>query len=282
MNTLQLLATLELGLIYGLVAIGIYLTFRVIDFADLTVDGSFTLGGAVSAVLIIHGYSPVLSLFVATLAGGVAGAVTGILHIKWKIFNLLAGILVMTALYSINLRIMAQPNLSITTHTIFAYGNVIVVITSLVVAIICGLAWFMATNFGLGLRASGINNPLSLAYGINVNIMKVITLGLSNGIVALSGALFAQSQGFIDISIGTGTIVVGIASVIIGESIMRPKNIAAALAAVVVGSILYRLAISLALNATDLGLHASDLNLITALLVVVVMAFSKTNKRVGS
>lgn len=275
MNLLQLIATLELGLIYSLVAIGVYITFRVIDFADLTIDGSFTLGGATAAILIIKGYNPWLATLVAIFAGAAAGIVTSLLHVKWKIFGLLAGILTMTALYSINLRIMGQPNLALLSNTIFMDKNVIIISAIIVTLVVCVFSWFMSTDFGLGIRASGINPQLSLAYGINVNTMKISALAISNAVVALSGALFAQSQGFIDISVGTGTIVVGIASVIIGEAILRPNKIVVAVLAVVIGSLLYRSAISLALNANDIGLHASDLNLITAVIVAVVMACSR-------
>lgn len=277
MNFLQLLGAVEIGLIYSIVAIGVYITFKVMDFPDLTVDGSFTLGAAVVSAMIVGGFDPYLSTFCAILSGMVAGAITGYLNVRWNILGLLAGILVMTALYSINLRVMGRPNIAlIGANTIFDdNSNVISFSIIIVLLLIVLLHKFFISNFGLGMRAAGLNAKVSKAYGINVGRMRIIALLLSNGVVALVGALFAQSQGFSDISIGTGTVIIGLASVIIGETIIRPQRIWIGLVACVIGSVLYRIVIAFALNIHDIGLEASDLNLITSLLVVVTMVLPK-------
>ena len=280
MNQLQILGAIEIGLLYSLVAIGVYITFKVIDFPDLTVDGSFTLGAAVSSSMIFAGYDPFIATFFAMISGGASGMVTGYLNVKWKILGLLSGILTMTALYSINLRIMGRPNIAIIdSPTIFANWNISIVtffITSLVIII---LHRFFISDFGLAIRAIGVNPRVSSAYGINVGLMKIVALAISNAIVALAGSLFAQSQGFADISMGTGTVIVGLASVIIGDAIIHPKMIWVALATCVVSSILYRMFIGLALNAHDIGLEASDLNLITAFIVALTMVATRLKKR---
>ena len=276
MNQLQFLGALEIGLIYALVAVAVFITFRIIDFPDLTVDGTFALGAAVSAAMITVGYNPWIATIAAILAGAIAGIVTGYLHVKWDILGLLAGILTMTALYSINLRIMQKPNIAIIDDlTVFSMGSVITTTFIMVVILILLLTSFFATEFGLAIRAVGINSKVSTAYGINVGLMKIIALSLSNGIVALAGSLFTQSQGFADISMGTGVVIGGLASVIIGEAILHPKKIWIGLITCVFGSIAYRIAIALALNANDIGLEASDLNLITAALVAITMRLHK-------
>lgn len=279
MNQLQFLGALEIGLIYGLVALGVYLTFRIIDFPDLTVDGSFTLGAAVSAIMISLDYNPWLATSMAIVAGGLAGSITGYLNVRWNILGLLAGILTMTALYSINLRVMSKPNIAlINKATIFNFNPIITSTSIIIILVILLLARFFASEFGLSVRAIGINPKVSTAYGINVGKLKVITLALSNAIVALGGSLFTQSQGFADISMGNGTVIVGLASVIIGESIIHPKKVMAWLVACIVGSILYRIVIAFALNANDIGLEASDLNLITAMIVAFTMILPKLKK----
>jgi putative ABC transport system permease protein len=279
MNQLQLLGSIEIGLIFALVAIGVYISFKIIDFPDLTVDGSFTLGTAVSASMISSGFDPVVSTLAAICAGSVAGSVTGYLNVKWDIMGLLAGILTMTALYSINLRIMGVPNIAIVdAETIFGDYSVITIMGIIVVVVIAILNRFFASNYGLGIRAVGINPRVSQAYGINVGRMKIIALSLSNATVALAGSLFAQSQGFADISMGTGTIIVGLAAVIIGEAAIHPKNVLTGLITCALGSIVYRIVIAFALNANDIGLQASDLNLITAVIVALTMILSKLKR----
>jgi len=280
MNQLQILGALEIGLIYSLVAIGVYITFKVIDFPDLTVDGSFTLGAAVSSAMIFTGYDPYLATMAAIITGSLAGGVTGYLNVRWSIMGLLAGILTMTALYSINLRIMGRPNIAIIdSPTIFANWNIIIVTFLVALVLVLILQRFFASDFGLATRAIGINSRVSSAYGINVGFMKIVALAISNAIVALAGSLFAQSQGFADISMGTGTIIIGLASVIIGEAIIHPQRIWVALITCAIGSILYRIVIGFALNAHDIGLEASDLNLITACMVALTMVLTKLKKK---
>lgn len=283
MNQLQLLGAVEIGLIYSLVAIGVYITFKVIDFPDLTVDGSFTLGAAVSSSMIYAGFDPYFSTFVAILSGGFAGVITGYLNVRWDILGLLAGILTMTTLYSINLRIMGRPNIAIIdSDTVFGNWSIIGTILVITIITIILLTRFFASEFGLAVRAVGINPKVSSSYGINVGIMKIVALSISNGIVAFAGSLFAQSQGFADISMGTGTIIVGLASVIIGEALVNPERVWVSLLTCAAGSILYRVAIAFALNAHDIGLEASDLNMITALLVALSMIFTKLRKKSGA
>ena len=283
MNQLQLLGAVEIGLIYSLVAIGVYITFKVIDFPDLTVDGSFTLGAAVSSSMIYAGFDPYFSTFVAILSGGFAGVITGYLNVRWDILGLLAGILTMTTLYSINLRIMGRPNIAIIdSDTVFGNWSIIGTILVITIITIILLTRFFASEFGLAVRAVGINPKVSSSYGINVGIMKIVALSISNGIVAFAGSLFAQSQGFADISMGTGTIIVGLASVIIGEALVNPERVWVSLLTCAAGSILYRVAIAFALNTHDIGLEASDLNMITALLVALTMIFTKLRKKSGA
>lgn len=281
MQLLQFTGALELGLMYGLVAFAAYLTFRVIDFPDLTVDGSFTLGAVLSAVLILKGIDPIIASCLAFMGGGLAGVITGYLHVRWHILNLLAGILTMIALYSINLRIMDQPNLSLlNTATVFSMGYSVLIIMIIITGIILiSLNNFLTSQFGLALRATGINPQTCRSYGISTGTMTIVGLALSNGMVALAGALFAQAQGFADISMGTGTVITGLASVIIGETCIRTRRIHWILISCLLGSILYRLIITVALNTDILGLRVSDLNFITALLVAIMMFVFKTRNK---
>lgn len=272
MNSSQLIGVLELGLIYALVAIGVYITFRLIDFPDLTVDGSFTLGGAIAAVLLVKGYSAVFATVIAIGGGILAGTMTGFLHSQFKILAILASILVMTGLYSVNLRIMSQPNIALLNEpTLFSSGSALLTISLILVVALSTLLWFFHTHLGLAVRATSSNMAICHAYGIPTHTLKIVALSLSNGIVALGGALFAQTQGFADISMGTGTVIIGLAAVILGETLLSPRLIITALLACVVGAIVYRIAIMFALNAGQLGLEPSDLNLITSLLVVTTL-----------
>lgn len=272
MNSLQLYGALELGLIYALVAIGVYITFRLIDFPDLTVDGSFSLGAAMAAVLLVKGYSPILATFLASISGIFAGILTGYLHTRWKILGILASILVMTALYSVNLRLMGQPNIALLNEsTLFSSGSITSISAFIVLGVFLLLFWFFHTHVGLAMRATSTNTAICHAYGVPTALLKVAALGISNGIVALSGALFAQSQGFADIGMGTGTIIVGLAAVILGESLLSPRLIATAIFACILGSILYRLSIVFALNTNQFGLLPSDLSMITSVLVVTTL-----------
>jgi putative ABC transport system permease protein len=271
----------ETGLIYGLVAFGIYLSFRVLDFPDLTVDGSFPLGAAVAGVMIINGWNPWLATGGAILAGMAAGAVTALLNVKLKILNLLASILTMIALYSVNLRIMGRPNIALLNEQTvltpwydlnLAYHQVPVVLFTLVAFVSLILLWrFMKSETGLAMRATGANPRMARAQGIATGSMIVLGVAVSNGLVGLAGALFAQSQGAADVTMGVGVIVVGLASLIGGEAVITPTTVWRALLACIVGAIIYRLAIAFALNADVLGLKAQDLNLITAVLVTLAI-----------
>jgi putative ABC transport system permease protein len=279
------LGTLEIGFIYGLVAMGVYITFRVLDFPDLTVDGSFTLGAAVTATLIVLGVNPFLSTFCGTLAAASAGLLTAWLNLRFNILHLLASILTMTALYTINLRVMGKPNVALimepTMLTPFEGLGIPVmylkVIFVAIFAITAGLlvAWFLYTQYGLAMRAVGSNKRMAQANGIVVNEKVYVGLALSNALVGLAGALFAQTNGFADSTMGIGTIVVGLAAVIIGESLFGTRSIFIVVMSCIVGSILYRIAVSMALNADFLGFQASDLNLLTAVLVTLSLIFPK-------
>lgn len=270
---------------YGLVAIGVYLTFRVLDFPDLTVDGSFTLGAAVTATLIVLGMNAYLATLLGTLAAASAGLVTAWLNLRFNILHLLASILTMTALYTINLRVMGKPNVALimepTVLTPFEslgladmYLKVVFVAVS---AVLVGLAvaWFLTTQYGLAMRAVGANKRMAQANGIVVSEKVYVGLALSNGLVGLAGALFAQTNGFADSTMGIGTIVVGLAAVIIGQSLFPSRSMLVIVLSCIVGSLLYRVAVSMALNADFLGFNASDLNLITAVLVALSLVFPK-------
>jgi putative tryptophan/tyrosine transport system permease protein len=276
------------GLAYGLVALGVYITFRVLSFPDLTVDGSFPLGGAVAAILIVAGVNPWLSTFAALAAGLAAGLGTSLLNTKLRINALLAGILMMVALYSINLVIMGRANISLLREvTVFDQvsqwtginNSVIVSIIFMVVCIIIVLVlldWFLHTEIGLALRATGENQQMVRGLGANTDLTTILGVSLSNGLVALSGALISQNQGFADAGMGIGMIVMGLASVIIGEGIFRPRSVTAILLAVIGGTFVYRLFLGLALR---LGLPPVDFKLVTALLVVVALAIPFTRKK---
>ncbi|MBE0530974.1 MAG: ABC transporter permease [Rhodospirillales bacterium] len=282
MSLIAVLGTVETGLIFGLVALGVYLSFRILQFPDLTVDGSFPLGAAVSAVLIVGaGVNPFLATGVACVAGAAAGLMTAWLNVRLKILHLLASILTMIALYSINLRIMGRPNIALLGETtvftpldalgVSTYVAVPAALFVLVVAAKLAMDWFLNSEVGLAMRATGANARMARAQGINTNFYTLLGMAISNALVALAGALFAQSQGAADVTMGVGVIVVGLAAVIGGEAVILPRTIFLATLACVTGSLLYRLAVALALNAEFIGLKAQDLNLITALLVAAAM-----------
>ncbi|AZL16030.1 ABC transporter permease [Rickettsiales endosymbiont of Stachyamoeba lipophora] len=279
MNLMQILGATEIGLVYAIVALGIFLTFKVINFADLTVDGSFPLGAAITAVMITKGHSLFLSLILSAVGGAVCGFITSMLSQKLKIMDLLAGILMMTALYSINLRIMGQPNIALfNDQNIFNGKYNLMILAAIIITIFAGMTYLFKTEFGLALRAVGINSKCSLSQGINLVCYQTIALSLANGLASLAGGIFALTQGFADISMGAGTAIIGLASVIIGEK-LTPKNFIILLWSCVLGSITYRLAVTMALNADFLGLESSDLNLITALIVIGFIAVPKLLKK---
>ncbi|WP_017792586.1 ABC transporter permease [Leucobacter salsicius] len=281
-----MIGALELGLIYGVMALGVYLTFRVLNFPDLTVDGSFTSGAATAAALITAGQSPVLATIAGAVVGLIAGAVTGLLHTKGKIDGLLAGILTMIALWSINLRIMGtvKENSAVAANlpllraeTVFTplreagllntwAGIGIIAVGVILLKLL--VDWFLSTNLGLAIQATGDNGPMIRSFGVNTDGTKILTLSISNGLVAACGALVAQYQGFADISMGVGLILVGLASVILGQAIFGQRFIWVATLAVVLGAVLYRLIIFFALRG---GLDPNDMKLVTALLVVAAL-----------
>jgi len=281
MSQIAFLGAIEVGLLFALVALGVFLSFRVLQFPDLTVDGSFPLGAAVCASLIVVEVNPYLATFVAALAGACAGMVTAWLNVRLKILHLLASILTMIALYSVNLRIMGRPNIALLgENTVFSpleswdtpsYIALPIMLTVLVVIVKLALDWFLNSEIGLAMRATGVNPRMARAQGIHTDRYILGGMALSNALVAVAGALFAQSQGAADVTLGVGVIVVGLAAVIGGEAVMNTRTVFRATLACIIGSILYRLAVAGALNADMLGLKAQDLNLITAVLVTLAM-----------
>ncbi len=281
MSLIASMGAIEIGLIFGLVALGVYLSFRVINFPDLTVDGSFPLGGAVAAALIVAGIDPFAATAAAVVAGSAAGALTAWLNVRLRIMQLLASILVMIALYSINLRIMGKPNVAlINDPTVFSRFEFVglpeyvlkpLVLLVIVIAAKILIDLFFASETGLAMRATGGNPRMARAQGISTDRQTIVGLGLSNALVALAGALFVQSQGGADISMGIGTIVIGLAAVIIGETILPARSLVVTTAACIVGALLYRFFIALALNSDFIGLQAQDLNLVTAVLVAFAL-----------
>ncbi|SFL94999.1 putative ABC transport system permease protein [Gracilibacillus orientalis] len=296
-------SAVESGIIYALMALGVYLSFRILDFPDLTVDGSFVTGGAVAAISIVNGVPPVLATFYAVIAGFIAGVVTGILNTKGKINPLLSGILMMIALYSINLRIMGKPNVALLNEpTIFNQlegfwaslgidsflnsiltdlgadtvpGTWVVLIIMVIITLIIKFItdYFLKTEVGLALRATGDNEKMIKSFSANTDILTIIGLGISNALVALSGAFIAQAGGFTDVSMGIGMIVIGLASVIIGEALFGTKNIARTTLAVIGGAIVYRLVLTFALKVNFLD--TSDTKLITAVIVILALVTPK-------
>jgi putative ABC transport system permease protein len=276
---------LEQGLVYAIMAVGVYLSSRVLDFPDLTVDGSFPMGAAIAGRLLVGGMNPFLATFFAPVIGFVAGATTGILNTKLKISNLLAGILTMTALYSVNLRIMGRANVPLLrTDTIFTFiQNIKVPLPMAVFLMFCIVIiivklivdGFLRTEFGLALRATGDNEGMIRSLGVNTDSMKIVGIGIANGLVALSGAFVAQYQGFADIGMGVGTVVAGLASVIIGEAVISPRTVGMGTLGAIIGSIIYRTCVFLALR---LGFAPMDLKIVTAVLVIAALS-GKSIKR---
>lgn len=271
--------SLEQGLVYGILALGVYLTFRILNFPDLTVDGSFPMGAAVAATLIVNGWSPLAATVVALLAGMAAGLVTGLLHTKMRITGLLAGILTMTALYSVNLRIMGRPNVPLlrqpTVFTNLSEAGFNHAMQALIVFAVAAVLLkflidaFLASEVGLALRATGDNPAMIASFGVNTDNMKLMGLSFSNGLVALAGALVAQYQGFADVSMGLGIIIMGLASVILGNALIRPTTVPRGTLGALIGSVLYRLAIFFALRA---GFAPTDLRIVTALIVILALS----------
>lgn len=273
----SLLGALESGLLYALMALGVYITFRILDFPDLTVDGSFTTGGAIAAVMITSGSSPWIATICAFFGGLIAGAITGLLHTKGKVNGLLSGILMMIALYSINMRIMGKPNVGLLGETtLFTSIEPLLLMPFVVIFIKILLDLFLRTDLGLALRATGDNKRMIRSFGAHTDHTIILGLSLSNGLVALSGGLIAQQSGFADISSGIGMIVIGLASVIIGEAIFGAKTVFFATLAAVLGSIVYRIVVAFALRVE--WLEQTDLKLITAVIVVFALVIPTLNR----
>ena len=276
------LGAIDLGLIWGFLALGVYITFRLLDIADLTVDGSFATGGAVCAVCVLNGIHPLLAIIAAILSGFVAGAITGLLHTKCKIPAILAGILTQIGLYSINLRIMGgRANLPLTTaNTLFTdlsmaldinkYYIALIISLLFVIVFIALLYWFFGTEMGSSIRATGNNEQMARSLGINTDTMKLLGLMISNGLVGLSGGLYALYGQATDVRIGTGAIVIALASIVIGEVIFSGKKggFALRLASIIVGSIIYRIIVAVVLQ---MGLNNDDLKVLTAILVGIAL-----------
>ena len=284
-----MLGAVSQGVLWGIMALGVYITFKILDFADMTVDGSFALGGCICALLIVSGFNPLLAIFVAAVAGSLAGLLTGVLTTKLKIPGILAGILVQLALYSINLHVLGGPNqpLSRANKTIINWvnnvlnlGDIFPVSATSLSALICGiiftvlvilgLYWFFGTEIGCAVRATGGNEFMSRAQGINTDFMKILALMTANALVAMSGALVMQQQRFGDVSMGIGTIVIGLASIIIGEVIFGKRfGFWWCLLGVVLGSVIYRMIIAIVLQ---LGMKTQDLKLLSAVVVAVALS----------
>lgn len=302
-----LLGSITIGLILAMLALGIFISFRIFDFPDITAEGSFTLGAAVSAALIIAGVNPLLATMISFFGGAMAGMVTGILHTRFKINSLLSGILVMTALYSVNLHVMGRSNLPLLSETtlftwfdnlalkfsgegkltmvlgwevpakdlwILLFCLIIIVLVSLL------LWWFFRTRLGTAMRATGDNAQMIRALGVNTNLMIIVGVALSNGFIAVAGSLLAQYQGFADVQMGIGMLVWGLASVIIGEALISENSLGLVITGAVIGSVLFRLLVAIALR---WGMNPIDLKLITALFVLLALilpGFMKNTKKI--
>jgi len=290
-----LIGALIIGLILSLLALGVYISFRIFDFPDITTDGSITTGAAVTAILIVNGFSPFIATGLGFLSGMAAGVVTGVLYTKFKINRLLAGILVMTALYSVNLHIMGKSNIplinstTLVTHVENVGGKILGETTSVdvfgwdvstsdlsvlfsvfILTLFVGflLYIFFKTNIGTAMRATGDNNQMVTALGVNVDNMTILGIALANGLIALSGSLLAQFQGFADVQMGIGMIIWGLASIIIGQALVGTQSLGYTIAGAVIGSVLFRLLVAIALR---VGVNPNDLKLITAVFVFIAL-----------
>ena len=269
-----LINILEQGLLFSIVAIAVYITYKILDFPDMSVDGTFPMGAAISATLLANGFNPWISIIAAAIGGAIAGAITGFLHVKLKIDNLMAGILMMIGLYSINLRIMGKANVPLfNVENIFKSGIpavVIILIILLVVKLLLDV--YLKTKSGFLLIAVGDNEQVVSSIGVNKDLVKILGLVISNGLAALAGALMAQYQGFSDVGMGTGTVVMGLAAVIIGSSLFERISFIKATTLSIFGAIIYKCAIALVLKyGSIVGITANDLKLMTAIIVVIAL-----------
>lgn len=286
-----LISVLEQGMIYGIMALGVYITYKILDFPDLTVDGSFPMGVAVTAVLISRGVNPLLTLPVSLMAGALIGVLTGLIHVKLKVRDLLSGIIMMTALYTVNLRIAGgKANLPIyNSETIFdnsivngiftgglAPFKTVIIIFVLTLIAKFALDWYMSTKSGFLLRAVGDNPTIITSLGVDKGTVKIVGLAVSNALVSLGGCIYAQQQRYFDASMGTGTVVIGLASVIIGTSLFRKVTLLRVTSSVIIGSVLYKACVAVAISR---GFAASDLKLITAVLFLIILVLGMERKR---
>lgn len=284
-----LLSVLEQGMIYAIMALGIYITYKILDFPDLTVDGSFPMGAAIAAILISKDWNPLITLPICFLTGAFVGVLTGLIHVKLKVRDLLSGIIMMTALYTVNLRIAGRANLPIYNKTtifennilkslpeaLLPYKNVLVI---LLIMLLCKyvLDWYLKTKSGMLLRAVGDNDRIITSLGVDKGKTKIIGLAIANGLVSLSGCIYAQEQRFFDVSMGTGTMVIGLASVIIGTSLFKKVTLLRVTSSVVIGSVIYKACVALAIN---LGFASTDMKLITSVLFLIILVLGMERKR---
>ena len=289
-----ILSVLEQGLIYGVMALGVYITYKILDFPDLTVDGSFPMGAAIGAVMLTNGMHPLLTLVASFAAGTFVGILTGIIHVKFKVRDLLSGIIMMTALYTVNLRITGKANVPLYNKvTIFEnkvtesfLGGALAPFRTLIVAAVIAIGvkylldWYLSTRSGYLLRAVGDNDIFVTSMGVDKGRVKIIGLAAANGLVALGGCLFAQQQRFFDISMGTGTVVIGLASVIIGTSLLKKATLLRVTSSVVIGSVLYKACVALALRYMKvINLQSKDLKLVTSILFLIILIGAQERKK---
>lgn len=284
------LSVLEQGMIYAIMALGVYITYKILDFPDLTVDGSFPMGAAVTCIMISKGINPYLTIPASFLAGAVVGMITGLIHVKLKVRDLLSGIIMMTALYTVNLRVAGRANLPIYTQdNIFnnkfinalfpqfleSYKTVIIIFVIMILTKYI-LDWYMNSQSGFMLRAVGDNETIVTSLGVDKGTIKIIGLSIANGLVCLSGCIFANQQRFFDISSGTGTVVIGLASVIIGTSIFKKITFLRVTSSVIVGSLIYKACVAIAIRVIP---ASSDLKLVTAVLFLVILIIGTDRKK---
>ena len=283
-------SVLEQGMIYAIMALGVYITYKILDFPDLTVDGSFPLGAAITAVMISRDVNPLLTLPVCFLAGAFVGTLTGLIHVKLKVRDLLSGIIMMTALYTVNLRIAGRANLPIYNKTTIFDNSLVndvlkgglasfkTILIVLVITLISKylLDWYLRTKSGMLLRAVGDNDKIITSLSVDKGRIKIVGLAVANGLLTLSGGVFAQQQRYFDVSMGTGTVVIGLASVIIGTSLFKKITILRVTSSVVIGSILYKGCVAIAIS---LGFESTDLKMITAVLFLMILVLGMERKR---
>lgn len=283
-------SVLEQGMIYAIMALGVYITYKILDFPDLTVDGSFPMGAALTALMISKDIHPLLTLPVSFLAGAFVGMLTGLIHVKLKVRDLLSGIIMMTALYTVNLRVAGRANLPIYNKTTIFDNDLIngifqgslapfkTVIIVLIITLISKyfLDWYLSTKSGMLLRAVGDNDRIITSLSVDKGLVKIVGLAIANGLVTLSGCIFAQQQRYFDISMGTGTVVIGLASVIIGTSLFKKITVLRVTSSVVIGSVIYKGCVALAIS---LGFESTDLKMITAVLFLAILVLGMERKR---